>query len=92
MAASKQPASPFVDAELLEGVMKFQPLSGKQFQFFVIRALERLETQMKDLLGNGQPGRITQLVGRVHKLETQFAACAALQKNRVNGKKGKRPR
>lgn len=39
MTERKAPANPFVDAELMEGVANFRPLSGQRFQFYVIRAL-----------------------------------------------------
>jgi hypothetical protein len=71
-----------VNAELMEGVGNFRPLSGKGFQFFVIRALERLSTQMQLLLGNGQEGIVQKLGGRLRKVETQLAACAAVKKSR----------
>ena len=82
MAKKPIAQDPFVNVELMEGVGNFQPLSGKGFQFVVIRALERLETQMKMLLGNGQEGIVQKLGGRVRKLETQFAACAAVKQAR----------
>ena len=87
MAATKQPVNPFVDAELMEGVAKFQPLSGKGFQFVVIRARERLSTQMKSLLGNGRPGAIERLSGRLRKVELKCAAAGF-----CNGKSCKRRR
>jgi hypothetical protein len=88
MAETKQPVNPFVDAELMEGMAKFQPLSPKQFQFYIISALTRLNTQMKDLVGNGSPGRITRLAERVHQVELHCAAqskCSA--RRRPSGKK-----
>jgi len=83
MAETKQPAKdPFVNAELMEGVANFRPLSGQRFQFYVIRALERLETQMKTLLGNGRPGAIERLSGRLRKVELSAGMMAdAAQKS-----------
>ena len=85
MADRKQPANPFVDAELMEGVAKFQPLSGKQFQFYMISAITRLNTQMKSLLGNGRPGSIERLSTRLRKVELKCAAnglCVARRKRK----------
>jgi hypothetical protein len=42
-----------------------------EFQIHVVDALARLDTQMKTLVGNGQPGRIDRVemaVGRLNKI------------------------
>jgi len=83
MGETKPLANPFVDAELMEGMAKFQPLSPKQFQFYMISALTRLETQMKTLLGNGRPGSIERLSSRVRKVELKQAEnCGGRRKGR----------
>jgi hypothetical protein len=39
------------------------------FEAQVLSDLNVLKSQMQDLLGNGQPGRISQLEGRMHEHE-----------------------
>lgn len=39
-----------------------------QFQDLVIEKLTRLETHMEDLMGNGQPGRMTKVEEKVESL------------------------
>lgn len=43
-------------------------MDQEQFHADVIASLARLETNMKSLVGNGQPGRVTQLEEAVESL------------------------
>ncbi len=49
--------------------MSSLPVTNAQFKIFVVRMLERLDTQMKTLVGNGQPGRISLIELRVARNE-----------------------
>lgn len=42
------------------------------FQRRVVESLARLETHMEDLVGNGQPGRVAKIEGRIEKLYKWF--------------------
>jgi hypothetical protein len=44
-------------------------LTPDEFQTHVVDSLARLDTKMIDLVGNGQPGRITKLEVKVEDLQ-----------------------
>jgi hypothetical protein len=44
-------------------------MTDDQFKLHVVDALARVETKVTDLVGNGQPGRVTNLEAAVKKLQ-----------------------
>ena len=46
-----------------------------QFRMHVMESLGELKTDMKSLVGNGQPGRVSKLESKVDKLEWYAAVC-----------------
>jgi len=44
---------------------RIAPLREQEFRLKVVKKLARLETMLKDLAGNGQPGRIQRLEEKV---------------------------
>lgn len=53
-------------------------MNREEFEQHVIDALARLETNMHDLVGNGQPGRIDKLESNMLKVMIGLAILAAL--------------